>query len=61
MIRGKGIICSTLWNKLFHAMEQSVPPYGTNRKAAPSYDEGTAFVGKGYYLFTSEYTFYHLG
>ena len=42
-------------------MEQDVPPYGTNRKAAPSYDEGTAFVGKGYYLFTSEYTFYHLG
>jgi len=34
---------STLWNKLFHAMEQSVPPHGTNRKVPPPWDEGAAF------------------
>ena len=56
MIRGKGIICSTLWNKLFHAMEQSVPPYGTNRKAAPSYDEGTAEKGIIYLLLNILFT-----
>jgi len=32
VIRNKGIICFMPWNKLFHPMEQSVPPYGTNRK-----------------------------
>ena len=32
------------WNKLFHAMEQSVPPHGTNGNVLPSWGEGMGFV-----------------
>jgi len=46
VIRNKGIICSMPWNKMFHPMEQSVPPYGTNRKVPASRVEGAGFVGR---------------
>jgi len=35
---------------IFHPMEQSVPPHGTNRKVPPSWDEGAASVGRRYGL-----------
>jgi len=34
------------WNKMFHPMEQSVPPHGTNRKVPPPWVEGAASVGR---------------
>jgi hypothetical protein len=43
-----GTSYSTLWNKVFHPMEQSIPPHGTNRKVPPSWEEGAAFLSKGY-------------
>lgn len=48
-----GTKCSTPWNKTFHPMEQSVPPHGTNRKAAPSWSESAAFEGEGVVYFLS--------
>jgi len=35
---------------MFHPMEQSVPPHGTNRKVPPPWVEGAAFERRRYGL-----------
>ena len=39
-----GTSYSSPWNKVFHSMEQSVPPHGTNKEVPPLRGEGSKIL-----------------